>query len=153
RRLPPRQSDPSLQSRQVMNTRSCTAALALTACLLLSQATAQEPKPAAKVSKKTQAKAVFGLDKVHDLHLTLSAKQWAKMQPAAPRFDFLPGSPGGAPRGQEKADTHRSGFGMEFPWTSGELTIDGQAFKEVGLRFKGNFTYMASSGGLKRPIK
>jgi spore coat protein CotH len=59
----------------------------------------------------------------------------------------------GAPPARDKADTHKGGFGMEFPWTRGELTVAGKTFTNVGLRYKGNFTYMASSRGLKRPIK
>jgi spore coat protein CotH len=126
------------------------AALALVG-LLAAWSPADEAKPAAaKAGKKDQASAFFGLDRVHSVHLHLSAKEWQAMQPAAPRFPWMPGTP---PKAQEKADTHKGGFGMEFPWARGEVTIDGKTLSNVGLRYKGNFTYMASSRGLKRPIK
>jgi spore coat protein CotH len=111
------------------------------------------PVSADEAKAPAKDKTPFGLTKVHRLHLHLSAKEWGKMQPAAPRFGWVPGPPA-QPKAQGKAeDKHRGGFGMEFPWARGELTIDGKALEDVGLRFKGNFTYMASSGGLKRPIK
>jgi hypothetical protein len=42
---------------------------------------------------------------------------------------------------------------MEFPWGRGEVTINGTALKDVGIRYKGNASYMASSRGLKRSFK
>lgn len=100
------------------------------------------------------ASTFFGPTNVHALHLRLSAEEWTKMQPAAPRFGRGPGGPGQAPAAPPKsADVHRSGFGMEFPWAHGEMTFAGRTYRNLGLRYKGNFTYMASSRGLKRPIK
>jgi spore coat protein CotH len=108
--------------------------------------------PLAKDGEKGAGKGLFGLTRVHQFHLEFSAKEWARLQPAAPRFPLRPG--GGPANAQEKAaDTHRGGFGMEFPWARGELTALGKTCKDVGLRYKGNFTYMASSRGLKRPWK
>src|SRR5204863_1946294 len=56
------------------------------------------------------------------------------------------------PPAEKSADVHKSGF-LEFPWVRGEFTALGQTVKDVGVRYKGNFTYMASSGGLKRSLK
>src|SRR5437016_5874699 len=134
-----------------MNRRTWAAAAAVTFCVVLAcvvgsrLAAVGESKPAqAKDGKKDPAKDFFGLTRAHKIHLSLSAKEWAKMQPAAPRFPWMPAP---ATKGNDKkaADTHKGGFGMEFPWTRGELTVLGKTFKNVGLRFKGNFTYMASS--------
>lgn len=58
------------------------------------------------------------------------------------------------PAGEQSTDTHQgSGFGVEFPWVHGDLTIDGKVVKNVGLRYKGNASFMASRGGLKRSFK
>src|SRR5262249_46048829 len=120
--------------------------------------------------KKETARDVFGLGKVWHLDLTLSAKEWEKMQPTGGmRFPGAPGGPGGGggfgglPGGPQKppekgtekpTDVHRgSGFGMEFPWACGEFTVDGKTYKNVGVRFKGNASYMTSSRGLKRNLK
>jgi hypothetical protein len=103
---------------------------------------------------------VFGLTKVHALHLEMTAREWDRMQPAGGRgFPGLPGGPPGPARAPEKAgekpaDTHKGGgFGMEFPWARGELAAKGTTYRNLGVRFKGNFTYMASAGGLKRSLK
>jgi spore coat protein CotH len=97
--------------------------------------------------------AFFGHTNVHPIELRLSAQEWTRMQPAPPRFGQRPGGPGAAPPAPKSADTHRGGFGMEYPWARGELTFAGRTYTNVALRYKGNFTYMASARGLKRPIK
>jgi hypothetical protein len=131
-----------------MKPRIWAACAAVAFCVAVS---AGQPKADAKQDgKKAESKSPFGLAKVHKLHLSLTAKEWGKLQPAAPKFPWMPG---GAAKAQEKADTHKGGVGTEFPWTRGELTIDGKTYKNVGLRYKGNFTYMASSTRLKRPFK
>jgi spore coat protein H len=109
---------------------------------------------------------VFGLTKVHALHLEMTAREWERMQPAAGRG--FPGRPGGPPGfggppgparppekpGEKPADTHKGGgWGTEFPWARGELTAGGTTYRDVGVRYKGNFTYMASAGGLRRSLK
>src|SRR5262245_43194637 len=94
--------------------------------------------------------AIFGLTKVNQLHLELSADAWKKMQPPAPRFPggppgFGPGFPKASEKNPEKsADIHKSAgaFGTEFPWVRVDLTANGTTFKNVGVRYKGNFTYL-----------
>ena len=44
-------------------------------------------------------------------------------------------------------------FGTEFPWAKAQFTCDGETFKDVGVRYKGNFTYVASAQMLRRPLK
>ena len=53
----------------------------------------------------------------------------------------------------ESRDAHRNTFGMEFPWSQGTLEVDGEKFKKVGVRWKGNYTYMVAGQELKRPLK
>ena len=105
--------------------------------------------------------AFFGLGKVHSLHLDITAAEWQKMQPA-PGKKF-PGPPGFGPKVVPKpapptdkpADVHKSAgaFGTEFPWVRAEVEIGGKSFRNVGVRFKGNFTYVASAQMLRRPLK
>jgi spore coat protein CotH len=125
----------------------------------------EQPAPA-----KGGSQEVFGLTKVRQLHLQLSAKEWERMQPVGGmRFPGGPGGPGGFggpggpggpggkpadKPGEEPVERHKgSGFGIEFPWAHGELTEDGRTYKDVGVRFKGNASYMASARGLKRNFK
>src|SRR5207245_8385836 len=92
--------------------------------------------------KELLDKDVFGLTKVHDLHLEISAKEWEKMQAVSGGMRF-PGGPGGfgGPQRPEQpaakpADVHKgNGFGMEFPWAHGQLTQDGKTYKDLGLRY------------------
>lgn len=120
----------------------CSLALA---CLFLSTrfSFAQEPLPGERL---------FGATKVVKFHFTLGEKQLAALAPAGgggPGF----GPPGfGAPRPQPEG-THRNTFGVDFPWSQGDLTFDGETFKDVGLRYKGNYTYMATNRSLKKSMK
>lgn len=130
--------------------------LPLAAALLSGVAAADRPAPGAEV---------FGLTKVHSFHLELTAREWERMQPPAGRG--FPGGPGGPPGfgppaparppekpGEKPADTHKGGgWGTEFPWARGALTAGGTTYRDVGVRYKGNFTYMASAGGLRRSLK
>lgn len=123
----------------------------LTGCIAIlslmtgaSNAVAQPPKD----------DAFFGPTVVHKLHLELTAAEWAKMQPPAKGgFPGFGPKPAPAPK-VEGADVHRSAtFGNDFPWVKADLNADGAAFANIGVRFKGNFTYIASAQGLRRPLK
>ena len=61
--------------------------------------------------------------------------------PAPPAF----GGPGGAFR--------PGSFGFDFEYVKADVELDGQLIKEVGLRFKGNGSYMLSAATRKRPFK
>ncbi|MBY0522377.1 MAG: CotH kinase family protein [Gemmataceae bacterium] len=55
--------------------------------------------------------------------------------------------------GEPAREVHRSVFGMEFPVAHAEFTAEGKTFKNIGLRYKGNASYMAASRGVKRNFK
>jgi spore coat protein H len=132
------------------------------ALLLLPPVFLWSPAGAAKQPAKPAAGAdVFGQAKVWQFHLTLTAAEYAAMQPAQGAF---PGGPGGFPGapmppkrepkpGEPKRDTHRGAFGVEFPWVAASLTADGATIEKIGLRYKGNATYMMSGRNLKRSLK
>lgn len=108
-----------------------------------------DTKPAA--DRQSPGDDVFGLTRVWKIHLEMLPEEWAKLQPTGgPRGPWGPGEDR-SKQGDE--ETHKGGFGMEFPWAQGDLTIGDRTYRKVGLRYKGNFTYMAGSGGLKRPLK
>ncbi len=114
-------------------------------------------------AKKTPAGAdVFGHDKVWQFHLELSTKEYDAMQPAGGGFNFPgfggPKGPNPPPKvepkpGEVKRETHRSAFGTEFPFAEASLTADGKTVAKVGLRYKGNSTYLSTARGLKRSLK
>ena len=104
----------------------------------------------------------FATTNVWTVHLRFSAEQWQSLEPAqsaggggfrppgdAPgdsRDSFLQGAPG-------KRNGLASAMGWEFKYVHADLEVNGVAFKDVAVRYKGNGSYMESQGGLKRPIK
>lgn len=128
--------------------------------------------------KNHEADKLFGLDKVWTVHLKISPEAYKALDPpnapgrfgpgAPPRFrredapnnprpdqapsqapaqDRLiprgPGGPGGpGPMG-----------GIEFPEVKATVEFDGQTLEEVGLRYKGNSTFMASRNTPKKSFK
>src|SRR5947207_32007 len=109
-------------------------------CLTLAVLTCASALPGSAAGK--DGEVVFGTAKVISLHLQFDARELAKMQPAQGGF----GPPGFGPAKEPAPGTHRNTFGVEFPWARGELTHDGKKLADVGLRYKGNFTFMASPG-------
>ncbi len=113
-------------------------------------AVAEEPKSAPQ-----DAANAFGPTKVWSVHLAISAKEFDAMQPAIGGFGF----PGGPPPKKEekkddkKRDSEKNLFGTDFPWVEGDITVDGQTLKKVGVRYSGEMSYFVSSRGLKRPLK
>lgn len=119
------------------------AAFLLSATFFPSFATAPElPAPAGE--------RVFGTAKVVQFHLAMSAEQFAALTPAPGAPTGPPGF--GVPREQPEG-THRNTFGVNFPWSQCEFTYNGQTFKNVGIRYKGNYTFMASARSLKKSLK
>src|SRR5688572_17815634 len=105
-----------------------TSVLALAATVSLwaprsAGAAPDEPKPAVQPKKEPKPAAgadVFAIDKVWQFHLTVSAAEYAAMQPAQVGFGF-PKGPNPPPKvepkpGEPKRETHRSAFNVEFPW-------------------------------------
>jgi spore coat protein CotH len=111
----------------------------------------QPEKPAAGAD-------VFGHDKVWQFHLTLTVAEYAAMQPSPGMLPGFPGGPMPPPKvepkpGEPTRDMHRSAFGIEFPWAVASLSTDGKTIEKVGLRYKGNSTYVRASRNLKRSLK
>lgn len=102
----------------------------------------------------------FDPAKVWQLHLTLTADEYAAMQPAAgfPGFGFPGGPMNPQPKppakpGEKPRETHRNTFGVEFPWARGSLAADGTTLANVGIRYKGNGTYIETARTIKRSFK
>src|SRR5688572_4308150 len=119
------------------------AALLLTSAALLPAGHAADKNP-------PPGERVFGAGKVVQFHLSMTEKQFVALAPAG-GGGF--GPPGFGPPRQQPEGTHRNTFGVNFPWSGGDLTFDGRTFKDVGVRYKGNYTYMATSRSLKKSLK
>jgi hypothetical protein len=94
---------------------------------------------------------LFGLTRVLQVELRLTAEAWEQMQPTGPP-QFGP-APTGRPGAKKKPGAHRTVLGMEYPIVHATLKLGETNYPDVALRFKGNFTYMASSRGFNRPFR
>lgn len=130
--------------------------------------------------REDAASDFFGLTRLHTIDLTLTPEAWDAMEPerrAPAGFPGFPGpgGPGGGTGGGRQArveggpggpDFHRAfeqgqaarpglaaAMGIEFPYVRGSVVVDGERLDEVGVRYKGNGTYMMSQGIDKRPLK
>lgn len=108
------------------------------------------PPARAADKKAAPGERVFGAAKVVSFHLTMTEKQFAALAPAG-GMSF--GPPGFGPPRKQPEDTHRNTFGVAFPRVKGEITFEGQTYKDVGVRYKGNYTFMATARSLKKSIK
>jgi len=89
--------------------------------------------------------------RIWEFHLEVSPADWEKMQPVGGmRF---PGAPAGDQPAAVPVDSHRSSFGMQFPWVRATFSDGDKVYQDVGLRYKGNGSYMASARSLKRNLK
>jgi spore coat protein H len=141
-----------------MNQRDLFGLLLLMCCAFLPQSSmAQDKKP-----KEQSGKDVFGLNKVWDFHLELSAREWERMQMV--RGGGMPFGGFGGPKkgpeepklkqGEEQLEYHKgSGFGTMFPWAHASFSAEGQTYKNVGLRYKGNASFGSAGGALKRNLR
>ena len=120
----------------------------LIGCVGIGVAFGQEEAPATEPSLDS----VFGLDRVIDVHLEIPAEEWAKMQPPpGTKMDF-----GVAMRGImmdaimggnfRKASDVRPGvagyLGVNHQYGKGTVTMDGDRVDGVGIRYKGNGTFL-----------
>ena len=94
---------------------------------------------------------IFHTTRLHRIHLTISAAEWAVLQTSTPR-----GAAGvGRPAGDDYTDASGrlihigGGFGGYFPWAHADVRLDdGTAkteFKNVGVRYKGNLSFSSTS--------
>ena len=119
------------------------------------------------VAQDVSGSRLFGANKIVTLELTMSEKEFQGLQPAS-SFGFGPpgfggtgfGPPGGGPPGPDRepesgstSDTHKNTFGVEFPWARATLKADDVTLTDIGIRYKGNFTYMASAVDVKKSFK
>src|SRR5690349_14158785 len=110
-------------------------------------------KPAMRASSgpaTTQsAQATLNTTALHVVHLKLKEKAWDDMQPT--RKGLFSGLFAATkPTAQEQP--HESPFGYQYKFVHGSIEIDGKTYSDVGLRFKGNSSYLTGQG-VKKPFK
>jgi len=108
--------------------------------------------------------------RVWTVHLRVSEERWRMMQPVrarqmAPIFAGgpLPAVPTTRPTTvplRRSAAPYREGdrlppnaFGWQFAYVRGEIELDGETLRDVGIRFTGNASYSAAANAYNRPYK
>ena len=107
-----------------------------------------DPAPPVRGAKAFAGDQIYRTTKVHKIHLTMTAAEWAVLQTSGARG-------GGSIGGSDYRDaTGRlihsgSGFGGYFPWVrvTARTELNGKAvtFADAGLRYKGNLSFSRSS--------
>src|SRR5690349_15064826 len=88
--------------------------------------------------------AIFGMTRVHQITVSVPAAEWAVLQTSSARG-------GSGLGGEDYTDSSGrlihtgGGFRGYFPWAHADLTLSGVAFRNIGLRYKGNLSFSASS--------
>jgi spore coat protein H len=106
-----------------------------------------------------QADDFFTAERVHTIHLRVTAERWQMMQPTrSSGLARLLGLGGPAPTTQKAPAVEgerlaASPFGNQYAYVKAAVRINGQALDDVGLRFKGNSSYSWSGGPLRKPYK
>jgi hypothetical protein len=119
--------------------------------------TPEEAKSLATNTASIRAAAdLFATTNVWNVHLKFSSNQWAELGPNA--VQPIPGfiQPDGTVvlRNPKASRNGLAGvIGIDFPWSDGDVEFGDLESKQVGVRFKGNGTFLDSQGGYKRPFK
>ena len=82
--------------------------------------------------------SVYKENHVVQIHISANREAWDAMQPK--KVERNPNGP-------------KVHFGNKFGYAKANITIDGELFKDAGLRFKGNSSYRFAGRSLKKPFK
>ena len=133
------------------------AAVLVLALAALTTSMGARPAPSqAPHAPSAASDAFFSATRLHTAHLTLSADQWAAMQPSGgSRFGGFGGGFGGngfqGPEGARNGVAARAGVVFEYAHAS--LDLDGRTYRDVAVRYKGNGSYMQGSREGKISLK
>ena len=94
-----------------------------------------------------ETEAFFDPGALHTFHFKLTRQAWEAMQPRGVFGEMFAAS-----RPSKEEPTHESPFGYRYTYAHADVDFDGHLYRDVGLRFKGNSSYLVARD-LKRPFK
>lgn len=106
---------------------------------------------AADDKKPTKDKTLFDPTRICKVTINLTAKEYAALQPRGGWGGAQ--KPEAAAKGEPARELHRNAFGVDLPWATGSITLDGQTFTGVGIRYKGNGTIGDAASTIKKSFK
>jgi len=127
----------------------------LAAVVLAAAADAEERAAGAQTAGESLRTSFFEPTKVWQVHLAIPASEYEAMQPRGGFAGFGPAAkpkPAAKPEAPTR-EVHRNTFGVDLPWATGSITVDGQTFPSVGLRYKGNGTIADAARTIKKSFK
>ncbi len=117
---------------------------------------ADSTRPVPDATQLTEPAALYRMTNIWVAHLRFSSNQWAALEPrrVEPLPHFL--QPDGTALLRNPL-AQRGGLagvlGYDFDWVRAELEFGGRRFNDVGVRIKGNGTFLSSLYGDKRSFK
>jgi len=118
------------------------------------------------VAQDDPSASLFGLDNVIDVHITIKPDEWAKLQPPAHvRLDgeavgeafrdlIEDASQGGHFRSEKSTRPGLAGYlGVDHQYGKGDVEIDGETVQNVGVRYKGNGTFIEGHESRRYSLK
>jgi spore coat protein CotH len=107
-----------------------------------------------QAAEKIKAAHVFQTTNIWTVHLKLTSEQWEAMEPKQGERPAGPSGGGFSLQGPEGGRNGlMSAFGVTFNYVHADLELGTNVFKDVGVRYKGNGTFMSSARDLKRSLK
>lgn len=98
----------------------------------------------------------FSPNRVWTISITVSPEEWQAIEPTRRPGTGLGFNPPAAepktPAKENDRPTSVSPFGFEYPYVHADVEIEGKRIADVGLRFKGNASFVAARE-IKRPLK
>ena len=112
--------------------------------------------PSPRAADVRSAADVYQSTNIWDLHLRFTAAEYAALGPN--RIPMMPMA-----SGTNREPVLRNPFarrnglagmlGFEFPWSTAAMEMGGRRFEGVGVRFKGNGTFLGGLSSYKKPLK
>jgi spore coat protein H len=126
---------------------------ALLSCFASPMTAAESKGKSKKVKSHLEPKDIFGLTNIWTVHLRFTKEQWEAMAPKegernpSGRVSMLQGPEG------KRNGAAVSFFGVNFSYVHADLEFGTNQFKDVGVRYKGNGTFLSSREDRKRSFK
>ncbi len=104
----------------------------------------------------TSAAELYRTTNLWNIHLRFTEQQWKALGPnhVPPLSGFMQEDGRPLLRNPKAPRAGLAGvLGLDYPWSRGDVEFGGVTFTNVGIRYKGNGTFLNSMGTYKRPFK
>jgi spore coat protein H len=93
-------------------------------------------------------RSIFALTRLHQIIMTMTRGEWDVLQTSDARIgnSVASAEAGTDYRRSDGRIVHvGSGFRGFFPWVHADMVVNGVEIRDIGLRYKGNFSFLSSS--------